>query len=80
MVNMPGSMTLRTFASRYPKGSFGKEGTLGANSGFPRHKELFNEGYYEGDQEDEPDPRRSPLNDAFERANPAYEDDAIEYS
>jgi len=79
MVNMPGSMTLRTFASRYPKGSFGKEDTLGANSGFPRHKELFNEHYYEGGREDEPDPTRSPLNDAFEKMNSAYKDDAIEY-
>jgi len=52
-VNMPGSVTLRTFASRYPKGSFGKEDTLGANSGFPRHRELFNEGYYNDGQEEE---------------------------
>ena len=27
----------------------GKEGSLGSNFSFPRHKELFNEGYYNGD-------------------------------
>ena len=33
---------VRTFASRYPKGAAGKEHSIGQNSGFPRHKELFN--------------------------------------
>lgn len=45
----PNSIGIRAFASRYPKGSWGKEDTLGTNSGFPRHKELFNEGYYNGE-------------------------------
>ena len=38
---------------RQPKGSFGKEDTLGANSGFPKHKELFTEGYYSGEPQNE---------------------------
>jgi len=38
-----------TTNAKHPKGSIGKEGTLGNNFSFPRHKELFNEGYYDDD-------------------------------
>jgi len=44
--------TKRAF-SKYSKGGFGKESSLANNFSFPRHKELFNEGYYEGEQEEE---------------------------
>lgn len=38
--------------SKYAKGSAGKENSMGSNFSFPRHKELFNQDYYEGDQGD----------------------------
>ena len=38
-----------TTNAKHPKGSIGKEGSLGNNFSFPRHKELFNEGYYNGE-------------------------------
>ena len=46
------NLMFRSFGRRgikYPKGSFGKENSLGFNSGFPKHKELFTEGYYTGE-------------------------------
>ena len=42
----------RFFARRgfkYPKGAMGKESSAAANSGFPKHKELFTEGYFNGE-------------------------------
>ena len=41
----------KTFAKshKFSKGMVGKESSLGSNFSFPRHKELFNEGYYNGD-------------------------------
>ena len=44
----------RGFA-RFAKGGFGKESTLAANSGMPKHKELFQDGYYQGDEGNEYD-------------------------
>lgn len=38
-------MLVRHFARR-AKGVLGKEDTLAANSGFPKHAELFTEDYY----------------------------------
>ena len=42
---------LRTFAksNKFAKGAVGKESSLGSNFSFPRHKELFTEGYYDGE-------------------------------
>ena len=34
---------------KYPKGSMGRETSAAANSGFPKHKELFTEGYFNGE-------------------------------
>lgn len=41
-----------TTKAKHPKGSIGKEGSLGSNFSFPRHKELFNTGYYDGENDD----------------------------
>jgi len=80
---------VRTASSggRHPAGSFGKEGTLGANSGFPKHKELFTEGYYRGEQSAEDADQQffdenlsSPLNQRFEEMNEKYKRDAIRYN
>ena len=70
---------------QHPKGTFGREQTLAANSGFPKHKELFTEGYYDG----EPGPEEideqfqqdmsSPLNKRFEKMNEMYSRDAIRH-
>ena len=38
-----------TTNAKHPKGSIGKEESIGNNFSFPRHKELFNEGYYDED-------------------------------
>jgi len=47
---------IRSFGSvKHPKGDIGKQNTLGANFHFPRHKELFNEGYYNGETNSEHD-------------------------
>ena len=42
----------RSFARRLAKGTFGKEDNLSNKFEFPKHKELFQEGYYneENDQ------------------------------
>lgn len=80
---------MRSFARRgvkHPKGGFGREGTLGANSGFPKHKDLFTEGYYSG----EPGPddidkqfqhdSQSPLDRKFAEMDERYSRDAIRYN
>jgi hypothetical protein len=41
-----------TTNAKQPKGSVGKEGSLGNNFSFPRHKELFTTGYYDGEPGD----------------------------
>lgn len=43
--------SMRAFASKHSKGSFGKEQSLGSNFSFPKHKELFADHYYRGDPE-----------------------------
>jgi len=51
---------VRNFASKGAKGSLGKQQSLGANFSFPRHKELFNEGYYD-EEKDINDTLKSPF-------------------
>lgn len=51
---------VRNFASKGAKGSLGKQQSLGANFSFPRHKELFNEGYYD-EEKDINDTFKSPF-------------------
>ena len=49
---------------------------------FPKHKELFQEGYYNEENEETTqfeDVLSSPLNDRFDRENPRYKGDAIEF-
>lgn len=52
-----------TNSAKFPKGALGKEGSLGNNFSFPRHKEMFTEGYYEGenDEVDEGEYFESPI-------------------
>ena len=80
------NLMFRTFGRRgvmYPKGSFGKESSLGFNSGFPKHKELFTEGYYTGEPKAEDldkemaDDFSSPLNQKFNEMNEKYSRDAV---
>lgn len=80
----------RHFARRgklYPKGSFLKDDTLSANSGFPKHKELFTEGYYQGEPKPDADFDKefgehfdSSLNQRFDEMNEKYKRDAIRYT
>jgi len=73
--------SFRSFGSKLPKGSFGKESTLGANFSFPRHKELFNEGYYQGDDptDDGSDMFKSPFSKQMEQQDTLYNKDSVEY-
>ena len=79
----------RHFARRgrvYPKGSFLREDTLSANSGFPKHKELFTEGYYEGEKDGSNFDQEfgkefeSNLNQRFDEMDEKYKRDAIRYT
>jgi hypothetical protein len=44
----------RSFAKsfKHSKGAIGNESSLGNNFHFPKHKELFNEGFYDGEDHD----------------------------
>jgi hypothetical protein len=44
------SKCIRHFASKHPKGNIGKQGSMASNFSFPRHKELFTEHFYEGEE------------------------------
>ena len=69
----------RTFAksNRFAKGMLGNEGSLSSNFAFPRHKELFNEGYYNGDGSEnfEDDTFVSPVQKAMEKADSKNQND-----
>ena len=70
----------RYFASKYPKGSFGNEQTLAANSGFPKHKELMAEDYYEDEADDREIPMnyfKSPVLEQAEKLQETMDDDDI---
>jgi hypothetical protein len=71
---------------KHAKGSFGKEESIGANSGFPKHKELFTEGYYSGEPQNDDfesqfaSANKSTLEGRFEAMDEKYKRDAIRYS
>lgn len=69
-----------TTKAKHPKGSIGKEGSLGSNFSFPRHKELFNTGYYDGENNeiDDTDMFESPISKQMRSQNKFYEKDAID--
>jgi len=58
----------------------GKEGSIGNNFSFPRHKELFNEGYYDGEpgDVDEQDLFESPISKMMNKQGRLYQDDALD--
>ena len=67
-----------TTSAKFPKGSIGKESSLGANFSFPRHKELFNEGFYEGEPDvNEDDYFESPVSKMMRDKNRMYDKDGI---
>jgi hypothetical protein len=72
-----------TTNAKFPKGAVGKEGSLGSNFSFPRHKELFNTGYYDAegnDSADEDDMFESPISKQMTKENRLYEKDGIDPS
>jgi len=85
----PGLSMLMRFVSRgfatnakHSKGSIGKEGTMGNNFEFPRHKELFNEGYYDDDPNKgirSEDHFESKFSKQMEEKNPRYKSDTLDY-
>mgnify|MGYP007078176252 CR=1 FL=1 len=74
----------RAFA-RFSKGSFGKEGNLAANSGMPKHKELFSDGYYAGQFNDVDSfealarQNESPIDKKMRQENEHYKNDSVKY-
>ena len=46
----------RNFASKYSKGSFGREDSASETFRFPKHKELFTDDYYNYEKHDGYDP------------------------
>lgn len=68
-----------TTKAKHPKGSIGKEGSLGSNFSFPRHKELFNTGYYDGenDDADEAEMFESPISKKMAQENQLYNEDQV---
>ena len=65
----------------------GKESSAAANSGFPKHKELFTEGYFNGEPTYEDQRKKffeenhqSPLDKKFNEVNDHYKRDAKRYS
>lgn len=76
---------MRTFA-RFAKGSFGRENTLAANASLPRHKDLFQEGYYnedksrvQQDQDIKEEFFESPFSKQMREENAKHQRDGIEY-
>jgi hypothetical protein len=73
-----------TTKAKNPKGSIGKESTPGANFSFPRHNELFQEGFYNGDGEeggiDSKDHFQSPFSKKMESENATYKGDSVDFS
>lgn len=69
-----------TTRPKFPKGSIGKENTLGNNFSFPRHKELFNSGYYDGEEGEfnQAEYLESPISKSFREQNKLYEHDSID--
>lgn len=69
-----------------PKGSFGRDNNLSSNSGFPKHRELFTEGYYSGEPKPDDFDKEygsqfeSNLNQRFNELDEKYSRDAIRYS
>lgn len=75
---------IRSFAksTKFPGGSIGREGNLSNNFSFPKHKELFQQGYYNGDEDrpiDESDYFESPVSKKLREENFLYKKDAVEY-
>lgn len=71
-----------TSSANHPKGGIGKEGSMGNNFTFPRHKELFNEGYYDEDQDKSVDSDthfESKWSKQMRQENPRYKSDAVDY-
>ena len=66
-------------ATKHAKGSFGRESSLAANSGFPKHKELFADHYYDKTLQDgydyEAEMRKSPVQKKLEEQDKRYSDD-----
>ena len=59
--------TKRAFA-KFAKGGYGRESTLSNNFSFPKHKEAFNQEFFEGDE-------RSAVSDMMNEKDPIFDDD-----